>query len=73
MESCSNQKRVQQIKWRPGHLVQHSITLLLGQIALTQPEGVLGHCPAEKQMIVPLSPNHMGWHIAAECCGSHAG
>ena len=26
----------------------------------------------EKQMIVPLSPNQMGWRIAAECCGSHA-
>ena len=23
--------------WRPGHLMQHSITLLLGQIAFTQP------------------------------------
>ena len=41
--------------WRPGHLMQHSITLLLGQIALTQPGGVLGHCPVEKQMIVSLS------------------
>ena len=30
--------------------MQHSITLLLGQIALTQPGGVLGHCPVEKQM-----------------------
>ena len=49
------------------------ITLLLGQIALTQPGGVLGHCPVEKQMIVPLSANQMGWCIAAECCGSHAG
>ena len=39
--------------WRPGHLMQHSITLLLGKIALTQPEGVLGHCPVEKQIIVP--------------------
>ena len=28
--------------WRTGHLMQHSITLLLGQIALTQPGGVLG-------------------------------
>ena len=34
--------------------MQHSITLLLGQIALTQPGGVLGHCPVEKQMTVPL-------------------
>jgi hypothetical protein len=24
-------------------------------------------------MIVGLSANQMGWHIAAECCGSHAG
>ena len=37
--------------------MQHSITLLLGQIALTQPGSVLGHCPVEKQMIVPLSAN----------------
>jgi hypothetical protein len=49
--------------WRPGDL----ITLLLGKIALTQPGGVLGHC------LVPLSPKHMEWCIAAECCGSHAG
>ena len=59
--------------WRPGHLMQHSITLLLGKIALTQPGGVLGHCPVEKQMIVPHIPNKMGWRITAECCGSHAG
>ena len=59
--------------WSPGHLMQHSITLLLGQIALTQPGGVLGHWPIEKQMIVPLNANQMGWRIATECCGSHAG
>ena len=53
--------------------MQHSITLLLGQIALTQPRGVLGHCPDEKQMIVTLSVNQMGWRITAECWGSHAG
>ena len=53
--------------------MQNSITLLLGQVALTQPGGVLGHCPVEKQMIVPRSPNQMGLRIAAECCGSHAG
>ena len=41
--------------WRPGHLMQYFITLLHGQIALTQPGGMLGHCPVEKQMIVPLS------------------
>ena len=40
--------------------MQNSITLPLGQRALTQPEGVLGHCPLEKQMIVPLSVNQMG-------------
>jgi hypothetical protein len=50
--------------------MQHSITPLLGQIALTQPGGVLGHYPVEKQMIVPLNTNQMGWRIAAECCGS---
>ena len=58
--------------WRPGHLMQHSINHLLGQIVLTQPGGVLGHCPVEKQ-IVPLSPNQMGGCIAAECCSSHTG
>ena len=47
--------------------------VLLGQIALTQLGGVLGHCPVAKQMIVPLSANQMRWRIAAECCGSHAG
>ena len=40
--------------------MQHSITLCLDQIALTQPGGVLGHCPVEKQMIVPLSANQIG-------------
>ena len=59
--------------WRPGHLMQHSITLLLGQVALTQPGGVLGRCPVEKQMIVPLYANQMGGCIAAECCVSHGG
>ena len=44
--------------------MQHSITLLLGQIALTQPGGVLGHCHVEKQMIVGLSANQMGWQNA---------
>jgi hypothetical protein len=41
--------------------------------ALTQPVGVLGHCPVEKQIIIPLNPNQMRWRIAAECFGSHAG
>ena len=45
--------------WRPGHLMQHSITLLLGHLAHTQPGGVLGHCPVDKEMIVPLSTNQM--------------
>ena len=49
--------------------MQHSITLL-DQIAC---RFVLGHCPVEKQIIVPLSTNQMGWRIAAECFGSHAG
>ena len=49
--------------WRPGHLMHHSITLLLHQITLTQPRGVLGHCPVDKQIIVPLRTNQMGWHI----------
>ena len=53
--------------------MQHSITLLLGKIALTQPGGVLGHCPVEKLMIIPLSANQMGWCITAECCASHTG
>ena len=47
------------VLWRPGHLMQSSIPLLLGKIALTQSGGVLGHCPVEKQMIVPLSTNQM--------------
>jgi hypothetical protein len=45
--------------WRPGLLMQHSITLLLGKVALTQPGGVLDHCPVEKLLIVPISPNQM--------------
>ena len=45
--------------------LQHSITLLLGQIALTQPGSVLGHCHVEKQMIVPLRANQIGWRIDA--------
>jgi hypothetical protein len=33
-------------------------------------EVCLGQCAVEKQMIVPLSINQMGWRIAAECwCG----
>jgi hypothetical protein len=32
----------------PGHLMQHSIPFLLGQIALTQLGGVLGNYPVEK-------------------------
>ena len=50
---------------KPGHRMQQSIALLLGQLALTQPGGVFAHCQVEKQMIVPLSPNQMGWRIAA--------
>ena len=57
---------------RPGHLMQHAITLLLGQIALTHSGCVMGKCPVEKQMIVALNANQRGWCIAAEFCGSHA-
>jgi hypothetical protein len=53
--------------WRPGHLMQHSITLLLVKYS------VLGHSYVEKQIIVPLSTNQMEWHIVAECCVSHVG
>ena len=34
---------------------------------------VWGHCLVEKQIMVQLSVNQMGWHVAVECCGSHAG
>ena len=63
------------VRWlcRPGHLMQRSITLLLGQIAHTAYRCVLGRCPVEKQVIVPLIANQMGWCIATEWCGSHAG
>ena len=30
--------------WRPGHLMQHSITLFLGKVALKQPGGSLPCC-----------------------------
>jgi hypothetical protein len=40
--------------------MQHSITLLLGQTALTQAGGMCWvNCPVEKQMIVPLRANQM--------------
>ena len=54
--------------WKPNHLMRHSITILLSQITLTKPGGVLCNCLLEKQMIVPLSANQMGWCITAECC-----
>jgi hypothetical protein len=46
---------------------------LLSHIAITQPGGVFWIIVLLKNSIVPLSPNQMGWRIAAECCGSHAG
>ena len=58
--------------WRPGHLMQHSITLPLGQIFLTQPGGVLGDCPVEKQTIVQLSAYQMGWLIATVSPAKHS-
>jgi hypothetical protein len=45
--------------------MQHSITLLIGQIAHTQFGGVLGYCPVKKQM--------MGCCIAAKFFSSHSG
>ena len=59
--------------WMLGHLMQHSTNLLLAQIALTQPGGVLGHSPLQNKIIFPLSTNQMEWRIAAVCCDSHAG
>jgi hypothetical protein len=50
------------VEARSSDAALHSITLLLGHIALTQPGGVLVHCPVEKQMIVPLRPNQIEWH-----------
>ena len=35
--------------WKPGHLMKYSITLLLGQMALSQSGGVLGHCPVDNK------------------------
>ena len=35
--------------WRPGHVMQQSITLLLGKIAHKQPGGVSDYCPVELQ------------------------
>ena len=46
--------------WKPGHLMHYSITLHLGKIALTQPGGVLGHCPVEKQVM--CKPDGMAYH-----------
>jgi hypothetical protein len=46
--------------WRPGHLMQHSITLLLGKVALTQPGGLVGHCPVEKTNDSPTKPKPNG-------------
>ena len=60
--------------WRPGHLMHalhHSPSW--SNSLYTVWRCVLDHCPIKKQMIVPLSTNQMGGHIAAECCGSHAG
>jgi hypothetical protein len=59
----------------PNHLIWVEVGGLWrpGQIALTQPGSVLGHCPVEKQIIVPLTANQMGQRIAAECCDSHPG
>ena len=49
--------------WRPGHLMQHHPSPSWSNSPYTAWRCVLGHCPVEKQMIVPLR------RIAAECCG----
>ena len=59
--------------WRQGHLMQHSITLLLGQMALTQSGGVFGSVSCLKKNDSPTKHKPDGWRIGAECCGSHAG
>ena len=53
--------------WRPGRLMQHSITLLHGKIFLTQPGGVLGHYPDEKTNDSPTKPkpDGMAFHCSA--------
>ena len=60
--------------WRPGHLnAALHLSPSWSNSPYTALRCVLGHCAVEKQMIVSLNANQMGWHIAAECCGSHAG
>ena len=58
--------------WRPSNAALHH-SPSWSNSPYTVWRCVLGHCPVEKQMIVPLSANQMGWHIASKCCGSHAG
>ena len=53
--------------------MQHYITILLGQIARTQPGGVLGHCPVDKQMIGHSIWFRLSGTITTEGCGCHAG
>jgi hypothetical protein len=39
-----------------------------------EPEGINKNRPKNIYIyIFPLSANQMGWRIAVECCGSHAG
>jgi hypothetical protein len=63
------------VKKRVKHIFMYtnSQKFFLGKTDLTQPLGVLGHCLVEKQMIVGLRQNQMGWSIAAECFDRHAG
>ena len=50
-------------------LIPNQLNGSIGQIAVTQPGGVLGHCPVEKQMIVPLSTFQVttSWSRLREC------
>ena len=46
--------------WRPGHLMQHSITLLLGQIALKQTGGLLDHIQNLSKVTRSVQSCHQG-------------
>ena len=61
------------ISWCKKGYINKCYLIWFGQLALTQPGGVLGHCPVEWQIRIPRSANQMGRRIATECCGSHAG
>lgn len=53
-----------------GHLIQHSITLLLRQIALTNPDRVLWVIGLTNDSHAMLKPNG---HVATNHCDNHVG